>query len=306
MPRQRDIIQLRYGIKNGEPQTLAAIGARYNVTRERIRQIETHALRTLRAQFAKPEFNEFRAGVVNYLEQYNGVRRHDLVATDLREKNAVVHCALEASGVAQLRPEDKQYHALWTLSENHTKRADAFITELITSLRGKKNGIPDMPQDATAQNYIALSKKFAMSPYGEFGLAEWRDINPKVSRDWAHVVLKKAHKPLHFLQLTNEINKLRVAKKVNAQTIHNELIKDKRFILVGRGMYGLPEFGIMPGTAREVLATLLKKHGPMPAKDIVQLALSHRPFKEKTLLINLQNKSWFKRLDEGKYFVRKV
>ena len=304
-PRQRDIVQLRYGLKTAEGQTLAAIGKRYGVTRERIRQIEAQALRALNVQFAKAEFDGFRTATAAYLAKHDGMRRHDLVAADLGSANSV-RCAFESSGIAKFNPEDKNHYAFWSLSDDHAKRGSAFIAELVSSL--KKSGVRPaaMPADASAKNYVSISKKFATSPHGEFGLAEWRDINPKVSRDWAFLVLKKTGKPLHFSSITSEINKVRKAKQVNAQTIHNELIKDKRFVLVGRGMYGLQEFDILPGTAREVLAHLLKKHGPMPAKDIIGLALSHRPFKEKTLLINLQNRNWFKRMDEGKYFVRKA
>ncbi len=304
-PRQRDIVQLRYGLKAGEGQTLAAIGKRYGVTRERIRQIEAQALRSLNVQFQKPEFEGFRTATAAYLTKHDGVRRHDLVATDLGPAN-VVRCAFESSGIAKFNPEDKNRYSFWSLSDDHAKRGAAFVADLVSTM--KKNGTRPvtMPAEASAKNYVSISKKFATSPHGEFGLTEWRDINPKVSRDWAFLVLKKSQKPLHFSAITAEINKIRTNKRVNAQTIHNELIKDKRFVLVGRGMYGLQEFDILPGTAREVLSHLLKKHGPMIAKDIIILALSHRPFKEKTLLINLQNKNWFKRGGEGKYFVRKA
>lgn len=305
-PRQRDIVELRYGLKGGKPQTLAAIGNRYGVTRERIRQIEAYAFRVAQTQFAKSEFTDIRTAMKTYLEQENGVRQSSLLANDWKENHNVVRCALETSGIARFHDEDKNNHAFWSISPDHIKRAMSFINEFVGALKVKSERLANLPCDPVAQNYIAISKKFAVSPHGQFGLAEWRDINPKVSRDWAFMALKKRQEPLHFLELTKEINKLRPNKKVNAQTIHNELIKDKRFILVGRGTYGLEEFNILPGTAREVLTHLLKKHGPMVGKDIVKLALTHRPFKEKTLIINLQNKNWFKRMDEGKYFVRKV
>jgi len=305
-PRQHDIIELRYGLKTGKPQTLAAIGNRYGVTRERIRQIEAHALRAIQTQFAKNEFADMRAAIKNHLEQVNGVRACALLTHDWNENHNVVRCVLETSGSARLHHEDKNNYAFWSISPEHVKRATTFINELAGALKVKSERPALMPQDPVAQNYIAISKKFAVSPHGQFGLAEWRDVNPKVSRDWAFMVLKKQQEPLHFLELTKEINKLRPNKKVNAQTIHNELIKDKRFVLVGRGIYGLQEFNILSGTAREVLTHLLKKNGAMTGKDIIKLALTHRPFKEKTLVINLQNKNWFKRLDGGKYFVKKV
>jgi RNA polymerase sigma factor (sigma-70 family) len=46
--RERAIIRLRFGLDRGQPLTLDQIGARYSLTRERIRQIEAAALSKLR------------------------------------------------------------------------------------------------------------------------------------------------------------------------------------------------------------------------------------------------------------------
>ena len=48
MERERKILELRYGLSDGCPCTLEEVGRQYNVTRERIRQIEAKALRKLR------------------------------------------------------------------------------------------------------------------------------------------------------------------------------------------------------------------------------------------------------------------
>ena len=46
--RERKILELRYGLMDGYSRTLEEVGKQYNVTRERIRQIEAKALRKLR------------------------------------------------------------------------------------------------------------------------------------------------------------------------------------------------------------------------------------------------------------------
>jgi RNA polymerase primary sigma factor len=46
--RERKILEQRYGLLDGFPRTLEEVGKQYNVTRERIRQIEAKALRKLR------------------------------------------------------------------------------------------------------------------------------------------------------------------------------------------------------------------------------------------------------------------
>ena len=47
-PREREVIEMRYGLKDGQPRTLEEVGRAFNVTRERIRQIETRTLARLR------------------------------------------------------------------------------------------------------------------------------------------------------------------------------------------------------------------------------------------------------------------
>lgn len=52
-PREIKIMCMRYGFYDGEPKTLEEIGISFNVTRERIRQIESHALRRLKGYMAR-------------------------------------------------------------------------------------------------------------------------------------------------------------------------------------------------------------------------------------------------------------
>ena len=52
-PRDIKVMCMRYGFDDGEPKTLEEIGVAFNVTRERIRQIESHALRRLKGYMAR-------------------------------------------------------------------------------------------------------------------------------------------------------------------------------------------------------------------------------------------------------------
>ena len=109
---------------------------------------------------------------------------------------------------------------------------------------------------------------------------------------------------MHFREIAVEINKVRFDhKRAHPQTVHNELIKDTNFVLVGRGLYSLKEFGIEPGTTREVLHRILKKKGPLPLEKIVQLVGEQRVLKYNTIFFNLQNKRYFKKTGGGHYKV---
>ncbi|MEE8131568.1 MAG: winged helix-turn-helix domain-containing protein, partial [Candidatus Paceibacterota bacterium] len=161
---------------------------------------------------------------------------------------------------------------------------------------------PHALQDAIALNYISVSKKFDTNSYGDFGLSHWEEIRPKTMRAKAYLVIRKHQKPMHFKKIAESINKAGFDKRMALpQTVHNELIKDTRFILVGRGIYGLKEFGLMPGTAREVIARLIKTKGPLSSSEVVNLTLEQRVLKKGTILLNLQNKKNFKRLPNGRY-----
>ena len=120
------------------------------------------------------------------------------------------------------------------------------------------------------------------------------------------MILKKNQKSLHFSQLAKQISRYRKDKETNVQTVHNELIKDGRFVLVGRGVYALKEFNLVAGTCREVISQVLRKHGPQTSKDLIRLVRSERDFKENTLVLNLQNRKFFVRQSDGKYIVKEV
>jgi len=327
--RQREIITSRYGLAVGRPLTLAKIGEKHGVTRERIRQIEALGLGLVRAKLVSGKFADLIADFKTYFRKFGGVRRASLVYDHLKSvigsagKNSDQRFffLLEGTGQFHYHPEDNSHYAFWYVSESDVETAQDFIRKLTGFLQEKKTELVsggDLSQVLAraikalgqarplAENYIAISKKFTTSPYKDFGLTDWPEIYPRTARDWAYLVLKKERRPIHFTELTGAINGLRPGRVANPQTVHNELIKDQRFVLVGRGIYGLLEFNLIPGTAREVITHIINKHGPMGSRNIVQRVLEQRIFKENTLLLNLQNKKFFQRLDDGRYTVRKA
>ncbi len=329
--RQQDVLEGRCGLKNGREMTLAALGSRYGVTRERIRQIQNLSLDEIRSRAAENGLDGFVQLLSAHMDSVGGLREQSMLVSDLAhlledggDKKTFanrVKFLLEASDKVAFHPADKDFHAFWYVDDSSLKKASGFISSLAKSLSGNKEAVlagkkfDEHFKDAAklcsvseiiGSNYVAASKKFMSNHFGDVGLSAWPEINPKTSRDFAYLVIKKEGQPLHFTTIAERINNVRKNKKTNFQTVHNELIKDARFVLVGRGVYGLEEFGIMAGTAREVMAELLKKHGPQRSRDLVKLVLEKRMFKENTLLLNLQNKSHFKRTDDGRYFLKEV
>ena len=58
--REQMILKLRFGFDDGRPRTLEEVGKVYNVTRERIRQIEEKALRKLQHPTRKGNFDQYK------------------------------------------------------------------------------------------------------------------------------------------------------------------------------------------------------------------------------------------------------
>ena len=119
-------------------------------------------------------------------------------------------------------------------------------------------------------------------------------------RDYAFLVIRKHGSPIHFRDVAKQIEKM-FDKKAHVATTHNELIKDKRFVLVGRGLYALAEWGYTPGVVRDVIADVLKKNGPMTKGEIIAKVLKERYVKENTIAVNLQNPKYFSHDKEGRY-----
>lgn len=326
--RQRKVLTKRYGLDTGEEQTLAELGKSFNVTRERIRQIEASAIAEVRRHISKSNLSSLVAAAKLELAKTGGVRREDHLLSDLKQfadggKELPLNFAsqvrflLEISGEVLYHRDDEELSSHWHLSESHQQKAIEFLDQLVKHIRDRKNETLDKKQfeaffhevrelhkleEQVARHYVHISKKFGSNLYGDFGLTEWSEVSPKVSRDWIYLILKKATKPLHFDEIAGEIRRLRPRKKTNTQTIHNELIKDKRFLLVGRGIYSLRDHDALPaGTIRDILLHILKSEGPMKPKDLIGKVLKHRIFKETTILFNLQNKKFFKRLPTGEY-----
>ncbi len=326
--RQREIIVGRYGLEKGKKaQTLAALGARYKITRERIRQLEAGTLAFLKKEMLQdPAWSSVIVKGKKLLKDSGGVMKSEAFLTEMQPAAAGINLSqlnliVEATGAFNFRPEDKSFYAFFYLDKPDLKSAVGFIDQWAGFLKGKKEEIlagkyPGLLESfikqkgvkpAWAANYLGISKKVSRNPYGDLGLTEWAEIAPKTIRDRVYLVLKKKKAPLHFRVIAQTINEVFTNRhRASAPTVHNELIKDGRFVLVGRGMYALREHGYEPGTAREVIKRVLKKNGPLRPREVILAVQKERFFKPNTVLVNLQNKAHFVRQANGTYQIREA
>ncbi len=325
-PRQKEVIIGRFGLQdNQEPQTLAAIGNKYNLTRERIRQIEASSLKSLKNKIAA---NSECQNILNkgkkYLQNAGGIVREDNLLSELASvadglTSNHLSFLLEATGAFQSYNEDKDFWPFYFSDKEKLAEASKFTTQLVKFLRSERTSVlagnygqflrnfiaTSKINETYAKNYLSVSKKIHTNPFGDTGLSEWPEIKPQNIRDRIYLVLKKNGKPLHFETITQEINRVNFDRRpALAPTVHNELIKDNRFVLVGRGIYGLSEAGYKPGTVQEVIKRILRENGPMKTKDISLAIEKERILKPNTILVNLQNRKVFERLSDGAYRIR--
>jgi hypothetical protein len=93
-------------------------------------------------------------------------------------------------------------------------------------------------------NFIQTIKHLDQNKFGDWGPSDSKEVKPKTINDKIYLVLKNnKEKPMHFTEIAERINEVAFdEKKANAATVHNELILDDRYKLVGRGLYALKDW----------------------------------------------------------------
>jgi len=325
--RQKNIIVSRFGVQNKKRLTLARLGDTYGITRERVRQIEETSLKSLRNLARKDKYlSSIHSKLVAHINSLGGVRTYkdcvqDAVAllSDPSASNGYVELLFNIFGTPTLHKESKDFYAFWYTSNKALTLSKTFVSKIVKLLGRKKDMIIEHKafdelltkeakghalKDMVALNLLSVSKKFSTNVFGDFGLAHWPEITPKTIRDKSYLVVKKRGTALHFRDIAKAINEMKFdGKKAHPQTVHNEVIRDRRFVLVGRGLYSLKEFGIVPGTTKELIQSILKKNGPMHSSDIIKLVSKQRMLQPNTILLSLQDKTLFKKIDKGTYHI---
>ncbi|MEK7106448.1 MAG: winged helix-turn-helix domain-containing protein, partial [Patescibacteria group bacterium] len=174
-------------------------------------------------------------------------------------------------------------------------------TEIIKKFFDHMKDVSEQFRDEEiAKRWLSISKDVAKNPFGEWGRATSPNIRTRGVKDFAFLVMRRHGSPMHFKEVANSIAKT-FNKKVHYATCHNELIKDSRFVLVGRGMYALSEWGYKAGIARDVIKDILKREGSMTKEDVIEKVNKERYFKKNTILVNLANPKYFKSDKNGLY-----
>ncbi|MBR3270234.1 hypothetical protein IKG07_03245 [Candidatus Saccharibacteria bacterium] len=317
--REKEIISRRFGLK-GSKETLEQIGETLSITRERVRQLEKAILIRLQISAEENKIPELIAAekiLVRNLTEMGRVARLDELASKIygktatpSEQNGIYFIATFAKNLTVIEENDRYFNGVGIAEYGDAIAIRGKVDKIVSTISANKQPMTldelDNKLDYEHPDHIkavASISKLLATLNGVWGLAKWPAVNPKNIRDKIFVILETKHEPMHFSDIAEEIKNSNFKRKnVTVQAIHNELIKDPRFILIGRGIYALSTWGYKKGTISDIIVSILEKSDkPLSKEEIVKQVLKVRKVKETTILLNLQNKKLFKKVDKNSY-----
>jgi hypothetical protein len=322
--RARDVIVKRYGLEDEDPQTLQSIGDQYHITRERVRQIENFALKAIRNSRSFEEAHEIFTELQDAIMDMGGMVHEDHLLEKLsKDKTTQNHISLYLvlGDAFTLHKEDDMFKTRWSVNDDLADKIHAVLESLHDSLGdhdlhdeeemvrrflryAEQGNVPaTQRRDDVAKRLLWMSKSIGKNALGHWGKSASPNVKTRGVRDLAYLVMRNHGSPMHFREVAKAISET-FGETAHVATTHNELIKDPRFVLIGRGMYGLQEWGYNAGTAREVIANILKTEGrPLSREEVIDRVMKERYLKRNTILVNLQNPKYFKKDKSGLYTI---
>src|SRR3989338_718640 len=324
--RVREILVRRFGLEGRELSTLEAIGTQHNLTRERGRQIEKDSIEALRHK-GGTELEAALRLIFDTIAEYGDVMSEEFFLETLlpgkeneKDRQAVKFLLAVGEQFHEWKETGDYYHA-FALAGFNEERLTGTIAVLIDILKAegrvfKQDDLSAKLKDTdyyrrhqfeltdkVLKSYLSLSKQILINPFGEIGLASWNEVRPRDVGDKAYLVLKHHGKPEHYSIITKMINARKFDHRTAYQeTVHNELIKDNRFVLIGRGIYALSEWGYKKGVVADVIIeTLTAAQRPLSRDEIINEVLKRRMVKRNTILVGLSNKKRFQKVGKDKF-----
>jgi hypothetical protein len=320
--RAQDVMSGRYGLgKDTKRMTLESIGKKYKITRERVRQIENNSILNIRKSKEYEKVKQVFEELKNIIKSLGGIVSEEDLLNHISKDKAVhnqINFILVVGDDFFKEREDDEFKHRWHIDKELSKKIHESLRKLYGSMTDEqifaesdlinnylehlKDVSDEYKNEEIMKRWLSISKKIGKNQLGEWGKANSSNINTKGMRDYAFLVIRRHGSPIHFREVAKLIWEL-FRKKAHVATTHNELIKDKRFVLVGRGLYALAEWGYVSGVVKDVIKKVLDKNGPMTKEDIIKKVMNERYVKENTIMVNLQNDKHFKKLKDGRYAV---
>jgi hypothetical protein len=324
--RDKQIVTKRFGLEGQEVETLESIGQKYSLTRERVRQIEKDSVAFLKKKNVKELQQALQLIFDTVIEHGNIMSEDFLMRTMLLNKpeakeTASLKFLLSLSDQLKYNKETSQYYPSWSVLGFNLDKLSEVIEQFVKILRdhGKVVTQEELQlkfketeyftthslelNDRVLKSYLNIAKVVQVNPFNEIGLKDWSEVKPRDVGDKAYLVLKHHSKPEHYSAITKMINEHRFDDRTAYQeTVHNELIKDERFVLIGRGIYALTEWGYKKGVVADVIKEVLSTSSkPLGREEIISEVMKRRQVKRNTILVGLSNKKYFQKVGKDKY-----
>lgn len=329
--RPQEVVTKRFNLDGKGIRTLDQIGKEYGVTRERVRQIESEGINKLKIIAKEHNIDQVFAYIKQAIENHGGLMSEEHIAEYLFGSEAdsgvnkqIALLILTLDDEIKNTKEIKIHKKLYFYDDENVRKFKEIISEIEKYLLERKENLEfekiiELANECAARkgfnklsresisSYLNANKIIIKNILNQWGHEKWPHINPKSIRDKAYIALKKSEDSLHFTEIAEKINGIwtNKKKKANKQTVHNELIKDDRFVLIGRGIYALKEWGYSPGTVLDVIIEVLKGKDQMGQDDIIGEVSKKRKVRKNTIILNLQNKKYFEKLP-GKIYKLKA
>jgi hypothetical protein len=318
-------------------ETLAAIGEAFGITRERVRQLENSIIGKIKiaATGANEEFASLEEQALTALREAGGALEENLFFEKLiglhlesfvhwtpkdfceRQSASFLLEHVRNAALERVSPSEKCY-SLWKEKKLDFQEFALNLEKIVADLRGikaplsegsflamvRKNlNLPQSINDEIIKEWLLMIRAIRKNVLGLWGLTEWSQIVPKRIGDKINIIFEREKKPLHFREITSLINQLQIDKKIASEgSVRNELIASSTYVLIGRGIYAMENWGYRPGTVRETIERIMKEvRRPLSKEEIMGKVLKERLVKETTVHAVLSNKLWFSKLQGGGY-----
>lgn len=322
--KEKVVIKKRFDLAGSGKSTLEEIGQEFSVTRERVRQIEKNALIKMKRNVFNTALKSLHEFVGNVVRTHGGLMKTEILFQELANilpkgfkldtgklnLSLVLHENIESIGnTINFYPyvRDKalpdyslKYASGHLINQLHkygdVKKLDKIHEDLKSKLQEVDFDLPKI------KSLIFIDKRLTLLDGDLVGLLEWRHIHPRTLRDKILFILRNEKNPVHFSEIAEKISKANFDnRKVNLQAVHNELIRHDHFVLIGRGIYALAEWGFERGTVAEVIEKILKEHKELDQDKVIDLVLKQRKVKKITIILALKNGKKFARVGRRIY-----
>lgn len=317
--KERDIIERRFAIGREKRETLENIGKSYAITRERVRQIEAVAIQKLARISKDPSIRVVHDLAHTVLVQNGGVMEEERLISEMIKTLGAdadlspnsVKFAIRVSDQVKKHDKNQFYRAFWFTDEmslpvlkTGMKQIQKLLEKTGATMKFEQvvEALGEQYSEGQLQSLLQIHWNFLEAEEG-WGLKSWRFINPRSIKDCILIVLKNHGKAMHFSEIMESIAKeFPNRKRVTPQASHNELIRHDEFVLVGRGMYGLKEWGLAAGTVCDLIRSVLVDNaGPMKRQEIIEAVLEKRDVRLGTISLSLQKYPFFRRVGRAVY-----